>query len=232
MKKTMTKARRAAVLTSVAAAAFALPTTAMASTPGLGAGGAQEPDCAVSSAAEADKVILVEGEGGSEASVTTCEKQGDGYKQVTSYSGYVGEKGIAPEGDKTEGDGKTPSGTFRLGDGFGLKDKPRQFTGGKWTKVTDDHVWIDRGSPEDGYNTMGLKSEGAEGESLKQDPAYRYAQVIEYNTDPVRAGKGSAIFLHVNTGSGSTAGCVSLPEKDLLDVFEWSGSDAEIQIRR
>lgn len=193
---------------------------------------AENQNCEVSSDAKADRVILVDGEGGSKASVKTCEKEGDTYKEVESYDGHVGTNGIAAEGEKAEGDGKTPSGTYSLDEGFGLRDKPAQFKGGKWTKVTDDHVWIDEGSPEDGYNTMGLKSEGAKGESLNQDPAYRYAQVINYNMDPVEAGKGSAIFLHVNTGSGATAGCVSLPEKDLLDVFEWSGEEAEIQIKQ
>lgn len=193
---------------------------------------AENQNCEVSSDAKADRVILVDGEGGSKASVKTCEKDGDTYKEVESYDGHVGFNGIAAEGKKIEGDGKTPSGTYSLDEGFGLQDKPAQFKGEDWTKVTDDHVWIDQGSPEDGYNTMGLKSEGAEGESLNQDPAYRYAQVIDYNRDPVEADKGSAIFLHVNTGSGATAGCVSLPEKDLLDVFEWSGEEAEIQIKQ
>jgi len=38
--------------------------------------------------------------------------------------------------------------------------------------------------------------------------AYSQGLVINYNTQPVRRGFGSAIFFHVSTG-GSTAGCIS-----------------------
>jgi L,D-peptidoglycan transpeptidase YkuD (ErfK/YbiS/YcfS/YnhG family) len=69
-------------------------------------------------------------------------------------------------------------------------------------------------------------------------PAYDYFAVIDYNDDPVVAGAGSAIFLHVDIG-GPTAGCVSLPEADLVSVLDWLspaadpmiviGTDAEIR---
>jgi L,D-peptidoglycan transpeptidase YkuD (ErfK/YbiS/YcfS/YnhG family) len=50
-------------------------------------------------------------------------------------------------------------------------------------------------------------------------PAYDYAAVIAYNTAR-RPGLGSAIFLHVGTGS-ATAGCVSLPAAELVKVLRW-----------
>jgi L,D-peptidoglycan transpeptidase YkuD (ErfK/YbiS/YcfS/YnhG family) len=51
-------------------------------------------------------------------------------------------------------------------------------------------------------------------------PQYRYFAVIEYNARPVVPGRGSAIFLHVSTGH-ATAGCISLPEGELLHVLRW-----------
>ena len=50
-------------------------------------------------------------------------------------------------------------------------------------------------------------------------PAYNYGAVIAYNTART-PGLGSAIFLHVSTG-GSTAGCVALPQGQLLEVLRW-----------
>jgi L,D-peptidoglycan transpeptidase YkuD (ErfK/YbiS/YcfS/YnhG family) len=50
-------------------------------------------------------------------------------------------------------------------------------------------------------------------------PAYDYAAVIAYNTART-PGLGSAIFLHVGTGS-ATGGCVSLPTTQLLSVLRW-----------
>ncbi len=50
-------------------------------------------------------------------------------------------------------------------------------------------------------------------------PAYDHGAVIAYNTTRT-PGLGSAIFLHVSNG-GPTAGCVSLPAGQLLDVLRW-----------
>ena len=194
----------------------------------------QGEDCDVDAKqTQAEKVVLVDGTGGSNATVQTCEKTDDGYTEVKSYDGKVGYAGIAAPGAKVEGDGKTPSGTWALEEGFGVNDKPKQFPSKQdWQKVTDDDVWIDGdASVDDGYNTAGKKSEGDKGESMAQTPAYNYAQVVDYNRNPIKAGKGSAIFLHVHTGSGKTAGCVSLSEKELLEVFAWESDDAtDIQI--
>ena len=49
--------------------------------------------------------------------------------------------------------------------------------------------------------------------------AYDTGAVIAYN-DARTPGLGSAIFLHVSSGR-STAGCVSLPYDELLDVLRW-----------
>jgi L,D-peptidoglycan transpeptidase YkuD (ErfK/YbiS/YcfS/YnhG family) len=40
------------------------------------------------------------------------------------------------------------------------------------------------------------------------------------NNDARTPGAGSAIFLHVSTG-GPTAGCISLPVGELLQVLRW-----------
>ena len=48
---------------------------------------------------------------------------------------------------------------------------------------------------------------------------YDYGAVIAYNTARI-PGLGSAIFLHVST-AGPTAGCVSLPAAQLLQVLRW-----------
>ena len=44
--------------------------------------------------------------------------------------------------------------------------------------------------------------------------------VLGWNDAPVVRGQGSAIFLHV-AGRGATAGCISLPEGELLQVLRW-----------
>ncbi len=50
-------------------------------------------------------------------------------------------------------------------------------------------------------------------------PVYDHGAVIAYNADRV-PGLGSAIFLHVSVGRPS-AGCVSLPAGQLVEVLCW-----------
>jgi L,D-peptidoglycan transpeptidase YkuD (ErfK/YbiS/YcfS/YnhG family) len=53
--------------------------------------------------------------------------------------------------------------------------------------------------------------------------------VIEFNIDPVVPGRGSGIFLHVQTGS-PTSGCISLRRAQLLRVLRWLSPSASPQI--
>lgn len=224
---------KAGFATALAVSSLLAGTSAQAAT-GLGAGlvdgnASQKPDhlgerCSVASGATAKKVIAVAGTGGSTATVDPCEKWDGNYYSAMSVHGYVGYNGIADAGAKREGDGKTPSGVYSMGYGFGVEAEPKQFHGSKYVKTTKDDVWVD-GDAVKGYNTMQKKSDGYSGESMHQTPAYDYGQVIDYNT-AATPGKGSAIFLHVNTGSQETAGCVSVSEADLLRIFEWEDDSA------
>ena len=46
--------------------------------------------------------------------------------------------------------------------------------------------------------------------------------VIEYNTSPIVAGAGSAIFIHAWRAEGRpTAGCIGLAESDVKRIVEW-----------
>jgi L,D-peptidoglycan transpeptidase YkuD (ErfK/YbiS/YcfS/YnhG family) len=46
--------------------------------------------------------------------------------------------------------------------------------------------------------------------------------VIEYNTQPVVKGKGSAIFFHLADANYSpTAGCVAIQETDMDKILLW-----------
>jgi L,D-peptidoglycan transpeptidase YkuD (ErfK/YbiS/YcfS/YnhG family) len=121
---------------------------------------------------------------------------------------------------KHEGDGTTPAGSYRFGFGFGVRRNPG-YRGG-WLLARPGDVWVDdptsryynlpeRGPPDGRWRSA---------ESLYQPAPYAYAVTIEYNVDPIRPGRGSAIFLHVGTGT-PTAGCVSLPEPRLLAVLRW-----------
>jgi L,D-peptidoglycan transpeptidase YkuD (ErfK/YbiS/YcfS/YnhG family) len=135
------------------------------------------------------------------------------------WQARVGYNGIARPGAKHEGDGRTPSGRYGFSFFFGVQAPSGfafPFRHAYTYDVWDDdpasaryNEWIDDRSADP----------GASPEPMHQVPAYDYAAVIAYN--PARVpGRGSAIFLHVGTGS-ATAGCVSLPRAELVRVLRW-----------
>jgi L,D-peptidoglycan transpeptidase YkuD (ErfK/YbiS/YcfS/YnhG family) len=133
---------------------------------------------------------------------------------------HIGRAGFAPAGDKREGDLRTPAGSYGFSFFFGVHPSPGVRY--EWRRVTGSYdVWDDDPSSSR-YNLWTDRrydDAGRNPESMQQVPAYYYSAVIAYNTART-PGLGSAIFLHVSTGGG-TAGCVSLPTGQLLDVLRW-----------
>ena len=150
------------------------------------------------------------------------------------WTARVGYHGIAPAGRKREGDGRTPSGTYGFSFFFGVLANPGVTF--RWRHAYGYDVWDDDpASPR--YNewvdeqAAGRRAAGIDPEPMHDQPAYDYSAVIAYNAARV-PGLGSAIFLHVGTGT-ATAGCVSLPAGQLLDVLRWlkPASAPQISIR-
>ena len=136
------------------------------------------------------------------------------------FTGSIGGMGFAAMDKKREGDGKSPSGIFPLGVAFGYD--PSVATKLPYRQATDNDFWVDDVNSEDYNKWVKGKPDAASWEKMKRDDdQYKYGVVIEYNTDPVIKGKGSAIFLHVWKGGESTVGCVSMPEEMVLKILGW-----------
>jgi L,D-peptidoglycan transpeptidase YkuD (ErfK/YbiS/YcfS/YnhG family) len=172
---------------------------------------------------------------GSQAIIVTTPKYGATDATVTAYtrtptgwrvaygpwSGYVGAKGIAPAGEKREGDGRTPTGTFGFDFMFGVKADPgvkyefRPITGPNivWVENPDSRFynqWVDANEhPEE-----------ADQDNMYKPGVYDYGAVIAYNTKARTPGLGSGIFLHVSHDR-PTAGCVSLTEDKVVTLLKW-----------
>jgi len=154
------------------------------------------------------------------ASVSLYELRPAGWKRVAGpFFARVGRNGMRI--DHVEGDGTTPAGSFPLVSAFGLRANPG--TKLPWTKLKSGDCWISDSTRPD-YNTMVVQKPcGSQNEdlwSIARRGAYTKAIVSGYNMNPVVAGKGSAIFLHLHsrTASGSTkptSGCVSLSDWQL-----------------
>jgi L,D-peptidoglycan transpeptidase YkuD (ErfK/YbiS/YcfS/YnhG family) len=155
--------------------------------------------------------------------VYAVQKRGDKWLMAFEpFSAVVGRNGFAPYGEKREGDGRTPSGVYRLGHVFGYAESVN--TKMPYRQALADDLWVDDpGAPD--YNRWVKRGEtfAASYEKMKRDDdQYKYGVVIEYNTDPVIKGRGSAIFFHVWAGARSTtAGCIAVSEEDIRKILTW-----------
>lgn len=133
----------------------------------------------------------------------------------------VGKNGFAMPGNKREGDGKSPTGIFRLGKLYTYEKQRNTLLQNQQT--TADDKWIDDPDSED-YNTYvkGPTNAKSYEKLLLNTDAYKYCLVIEYNANPIIKGKGSAIFFHLATKKNSfTAGCVAINEQTMQRMVNW-----------
>ena len=134
---------------------------------------------------------------------------------------------------KHEGDGATPTGRFPLRRVLYRADRgPAPQTLLPSAVIAPNDGWCD--APTDTrYNRPVTLPYPARAESMwREDGLYDLVVVIGHNDDPVIAGAGSAIFLHVAPDDGEpTAGCVALTRADLLEVLKTVPRDAVIEIR-
>jgi L,D-peptidoglycan transpeptidase YkuD (ErfK/YbiS/YcfS/YnhG family) len=172
--------------------------------------------------------VIAASYGVTHAELTAYQRVGGQWRRVFGpWMAWIGRHGMAAPGTKLEGDGRTPSGTFGFGFFFGVDPDPGVHF--SYRKVHMYDVWDDDPSSplynewvDDRYANPGADPEPMD------VPAYDFGAVIGYNTART-PGLGSAIFLHVNTGM-PTAGCVTLPAGELLEILRWLNPAASPRI--
>ena len=155
------------------------------------------------------------------AELTIYQAENGKYKEVFKCPAVVGKNG---PGKQSEGDTKTPLGTWEVGEAYGINDDPGSKI--KYTKVTEDMYWCATGSNGNNYNKLIYKSDNpnadySEDEHLVEYPGvYNYLLDLGYN----KAGApyaGNAIFLHCWRGEDSpTGGCVGVAEENMVKVLQ------------
>lgn len=156
--------------------------------------------------------------GVSTVTVTECVRRGWKWHSVRQVDGWAGRAGFAPVGEKREGDGRTPSGSYTFTEAFGegdpgtrLRYRQLRSTGDCWgSTVTDKR-----------YNRYFSGNCGPDDEDISAimlSGPYQQAVVIDYNRRPVVPGHGSAIFFHVSSDK-PTAGCIAIKLPALISVM-------------
>ncbi|MCR5208440.1 MAG: L,D-transpeptidase family protein [Eubacterium sp.] len=155
------------------------------------------------------------------AELTIYQAKDGKYEKVFSCPALVGKNG---PGKQSEGDVKTPLGTWTIGKAYGLADDPGSLL--PYTKITDDMYWCATGSNGKKYNTLLYKSDDptadySEDEHLADYPIrYKYLLDLGYNAAGAPYA-GNAIFLHCWLDENTpTGGCVAVSEENMVTILK------------
>ncbi len=167
-------------------------------------------------------LVVFNDDTGSKATLVAFERSSKRWKaKFGPFTASIGRNGFAATGAKVEGDGKTPTGIFALGQLFSYE--PTIDTKLPFIQSNTEDKWVDDSTSAD-YNRYIRGNTDAKSfeHLLLSSIYYKYCMVIEYNHHPVVKGKGSAIFFHLADDNYTpTAGCVAIEEPAMLSILHW-----------
>ena len=134
------------------------------------------------------------------------------------YKCSIGFNGLSD--NKLEGDGCTPTGTFKINKILYRHDKIKDVNFLLDTEIIRKlDGWCDDIN-SNFYNQKIIFPFNSRAERLyRNDDLYDIVCVIDYNLSPIIKGKGSAIFLHVASDDYSpTQGCIAIKKNELLQI--------------
>jgi len=142
----------------------------------------------------------------------------------------LGRNGVTLE--KTEGDGKTPIGTYPLRKLLYRADRlPKPETGLPAEVLTPETGWCEDPAHADYNRQITLPHPAGTDRMTREDHLYDLVIIVGYNDDPPVAPKGSAIFIHLARPEFTgTAGCIGLRLPDLVEVLRHCDSESHVTI--
>ena len=128
----------------------------------------------------------------------------------------LGKSGIGKK--RKEGDNITPKGSYRLLGLFYRSDRIPNFkTILKKRKINKKMGWCDDVNNKNYNKLIKLPCNFSHEKLYRKDNVYDLVVPINFNTNKIDRGKGSAIFLHVAKKNYSpTKGCIALKREDLI----------------
>tara|TARA_B110000438_G_C15722491_1_gene610479 strand:+ start:337 stop:828 length:492 start_codon:yes stop_codon:yes gene_type:complete len=156
-------------------------------------------------------------------------------KHLLLYKDYklkcaIGKSGIT--NFKKEGDFSTPKGTFKLGKLYYRKDRIRKLNYNFKKKIIKKNMgWCDDSRSRKYNKEINLPSKFRAEKLYRKDKIYDLLINIEYNYNPAKKNKGSAIFLHLaNKKYSPTKGCIAISKKDFLKLISSIKKNTKISI--
>lgn len=143
----------------------------------------------------------------------------------------IGKSGLVAATAKKEGDGASPIGAWKTRRLFFRSDRVlKPETQLPIVEITKDMGWCDDPN-HPSYNQLVTLPFNASHETMwREDHVYDVVVELGYNDNPIVAGAGSAIFMHLaRPDFRPTEGCVALTLPDLLTVVAHLTPESEIE---
>ena len=133
--------------------------------------------------------------------------------------------------DKYEGDKKTPTGLFSLGNLYYRSDKVgKPKTKLKCIKIQKNMGWCNDINSKFYNKEIKIKKKVKYEKLFRNDYKYDYLIPIKYNWLKPKRKKGRAIFIHLTKNYNPTAGCIALSLKDFLILVKLIKKNTKIRI--
>jgi L,D-peptidoglycan transpeptidase YkuD (ErfK/YbiS/YcfS/YnhG family) len=171
--------------------------------------------------ASTSQLLVVKSLGGFNAEVIACQLQGNVWQRALTQSSFpavIGKNGLVSVEEKKEGDLKTPTGLYPLGEAFGSQPLALKMD---YRYITSEDKFIDDVTSAH-YNAWVTGTTDAKSYESMLIAPYKMGVVINYNMDPIIAGAGSGIFMHLwRSSNNPTSGCVAMDERHLSAILQW-----------
>ena len=132
----------------------------------------------------------------------------------------IGKRGLTSR--KREGDLKTPKGSFGFNLLYYRADRIKNIkTKIKRKKIQKKFGWCDDPISKKYNKLVKLPNKYSAERLYRKDNTYDIILVLNYNCNPVRKGKGSAIFIHVaKKNYRNTLGCIAVSKRNLKKIIK------------
>ena len=141
----------------------------------------------------------------------------------------IGKKGISK--NKVEGDLKTPSGKFKLGNLYWRSDRVKKpETKLFCKKIKKNMGWCNDSSSSYYNKEIQINNKIKHEKIYRDDYKYDLFILIKYNYLKTKKNKGSAIFIHLTKNYKATAGCIAVSKKDFLILSKMLTKNSQIII--
>lgn len=141
----------------------------------------------------------------------------------------IGKKGIGYK--KKEGDLITPKGQFKIKYILYRKDRVKISSKLKKKIIKKKMGWCDDPRSNHYNKLIKLPSIYRHEKLYRKENIYDIVIVINYNMNPVKKNKGSAIFIHVaKSNFKKTAGCVAIKKRGLIELIKTINPNTMVKI--